>query len=75
MKLSDLHTKTPLELTLSANSSLQHFKTKKQYMWKDNGLHFQSPPAASHTGGHYDAYIETKPRLKKYFGGSFMRAI
>jgi hypothetical protein len=76
MKLSNLHTKTPLELTLGTNLSLKHVKTRKQYLWKDNGLNYQAPPpGASHAGGHTDAYIEAKPRLKKYFGGSFLSAI
>ena len=75
MKLNVLHTYSPLELSLkSINSKL--FK-HQQYMWKDTGgTSLQPPiPQASLQGGHYDAYIEGKPRLKKYFGGSFLKAI
>ena len=50
----------------------------KQYYLKDRGKTDTKPPkpqSGPYQGGHFDALIEGNPRLKKYFGGSFLRAI
>jgi hypothetical protein len=63
-------------------NNLQKQITKRpqlQYIHKNIGMNkiTNQPPPPNNVGpgGHYDAYIEGKPRLKKYFGGSFLPAI
>jgi len=77
MKLNEL-TESPLDAILKTNPALKVLKGR-EYIWKDIGSatgKAQYPPPSRNTNfGHYDAYIEGKPRYKKYFGGSFAKAI
>jgi len=80
MKLDNLH-KAPIEMDMETSTTLKPLSKKQQYINKDISMNTTSPsrptPSAGgpYQGGHYDAYIEGKPRYKKYFGGSFMKAI
>jgi hypothetical protein len=78
MKLHKLH--ETIETDLLNNSGIKSMlkPVSKQYYLKDGGKTDTKPPkpqSGPYQGGHFDALIEGNPRLKKYFGGSFLRAI
>ena len=75
MKLDKL--KSPVEVALASNTALKSMLMPmggRSYYWKNfDRVESQPEPLAGGGGrlhgGHYDAAIEGKPRLKKYFGG------
>jgi len=81
MKLNKIYNSNVTQSSLLSNAAIKSMlkPLSKQYMWKDFGKTENRPPPPQggpySGGGHYDAAIEGKPRLKKYFGGLLARSI
>lgn len=77
MKLDELHQISALEASLLGNVAVKTMLKPiggRHYYWKNFEKIEQQPEpmvggGGRLHGGHYDAAIEGKPRLKKYFGG------
>jgi len=78
MKLDSLSGMSPLEAALATNPLMKDI-SKRTYMhqWQDSDKieRQKQPTLRTQVGNGGDSYLEARPRLKKYFGGSFARAL